>query len=60
MATVAHAPIPASPVSAPRKPAPSAQERAVWPDPGPWLFVAAPVTFTVTLAVIIYFAVSSF
>lgn len=36
------------------------QPRSIFPDPGPWLYLAAPVTFVVTLGVIIYFAVTSF
>jgi hypothetical protein len=62
MATIAHAPVAstlsaAAPVKAANV---STRERAVMPDPGPWLFVVAPVSFALTLGTVIYFAVTSF
>jgi hypothetical protein len=60
MATVAHAPIISS-ASAPAQAANvPARERAVMPDPGPWLYLVAPVSFALTLGTLIYFAVTSF
>jgi hypothetical protein len=56
--TAAHAQVPAS--SAAPAPAPRATDRAVLPDPGPWLVLAAPITFALTLAVVLYMASTSF
>jgi hypothetical protein len=54
--TTAHAPAAVSD----RKLARPAAERSVWPDPGPWLYMAAPVSFAITLAVIMFLSRTSF
>jgi len=58
--TAAHAQVPASSAAPAPAPAPRATDRAVLPDPGPWLVLAAPITFALTLAVVLYMASTSF